>query len=80
MEHYFEISLSILGDSDLLELVLTPENSSFPSGTIVSHKSDGRLITTISGRIGIGRVKFTIDDILKTSILALTLDSILVNE
>lgn len=72
----FEIKavISIQNEVDLtiLDHTISPENVTMPveSGTVRSRIQDGKFITEINGNMPIGRLINTIDDIVKTAILA----------
>ncbi|MCE7736819.1 MAG: hypothetical protein GPJ54_18190 [Candidatus Heimdallarchaeota archaeon] len=59
-------------DLTILDKTISPENSSMPenSGIVTSKIQDNKFKTTIEGEMTIGRLIFTLDDIIKTSILA----------
>lgn len=59
-------------DLTILDKTITPENSTMPknSGTVTSRIHDNTFQTIIEGEMTIGRLIFTLDDIIKTSILA----------
>lgn len=67
-----EISISDEVDLIILDNAISPENSSMPddSGVVSSKIIDNVFQTTIEGEMTIGRLIYTLDDILKTSILA----------
>ncbi|MHA2248733.1 MAG: KEOPS complex subunit Pcc1 [Candidatus Kariarchaeaceae archaeon] len=57
-------------DPNTLLLAISPENETMPDGLVRTKIVEKKVITTVSGYMTIGRLIYTIDDILKTAILA----------
>ena len=57
-------------DPNTLLLAISPENATMPEGLVHTKIVEKEVITTISGHMTIGRLIYTLDDILKTAILA----------
>lgn len=55
---------------EIIKIAIAPENSTMPSGSIKTEVIDKEIITKITGKMSIGRLNYTIDDILKAAILA----------
>jgi hypothetical protein len=64
------IKLKSVIEAEVLHLAISPENITMPSGTISSTLIENGVLTEIVGMMGIGRLIYTIDDILKAAILA----------
>ena len=75
-DYQMTCSISIKNKPDLFANLLSPENSLFTSGKITSLIEDNTLILTIKGKISIGTMKYTIDDILKTAVLISKINSV----
>lgn len=54
---------------------INPENSTMKEGKVVSSMDDNGVTTVISGRLTIGTLMNTIDDILKTAILTQSVEA-----
>ena len=72
MKYSVNVSIKLAGDiePEILLLAISPENISMPSGDISSTMIENGVSTEIMGMMGIGRLIYTIDDILKAAILA----------
>ncbi|MHA2097266.1 MAG: hypothetical protein ACW99A_01160 [Candidatus Kariarchaeaceae archaeon] len=59
-------------DLEILDHSISPENTTMPteSGKVISKIFDGKFVTEINGTMSIGRLIHTLDDIIKTAILA----------
>ncbi len=57
-------------DLNMMYLAISPENKTISTGEIKTYIDNNQVITTIEGDFNIGTVINTIDDILKTAILA----------
>ncbi|MHA2169779.1 MAG: hypothetical protein ACXAB7_07800 [Candidatus Kariarchaeaceae archaeon] len=72
MKYLVNVSIKLEGDiePEILHLAISPENVTMPSGTISSILIENGVSTEIVGVMEIGRLIYTIDDILKAAILA----------
>lgn len=59
-------------DVQILKNAISPENITMPkeSGTVISSIVSNSFVTEIEGKMSIGRLINTMDDIVKTAILA----------
>ncbi len=59
-------------DVQILKNAISPENITMPkeSGTVISSIIGNSFVTEIKGKMSIGRLINTMDDIIKTAILA----------
>ena len=61
---------------EILRVAIAPENKTMPSGTVDTVVEDKKVVTTIEGEMSVGRLMNTIDDVIKTAILADNVDNI----
>ena len=68
----FSVIMEMEGEvaTDILEVAISPENITMPEGVVETFVENDKVITTIKGEMGIGRLINTMDDIIKTAILA----------
>lgn len=70
----YKISAIIIlaGEIDLktLYFAISPENDTITDGTISTRIDKNTVVTELKGKMSIGRMINTIDDVLKTAILA----------
>jgi hypothetical protein len=71
-EIYAKITIHGEVDPDILDHTISPENQTMPteSGKVISNIIDEKFITEVKGTMNIGRLIYTLDDIIKTAILA----------
>ncbi len=72
---YAKITLRSEVDPKILELAIAPENKTMPDGNVITVVNKASVDTIISGEMSIGRLMNTVDDILKTAILAKNVDN-----
>ncbi len=65
-----EAIVSISGTPKTLYTTISPENKTMPEGAkIDTSLNDTGIVLKIQGKMTLGRLKYTIDDILKSAIL-----------
>ncbi len=72
---YAKITLRSEVDPKILEFAIAPENKTMPDGNVITVVNKASVDTIISGEMSIGRLMNTVDDILKTAILAKNVDN-----
>ena len=66
-----EASVFIEGDPDILDAAVSPENQTMPGeATCITTKMKNGIKVTVKGKMTLGRLKHTLDDIVKTASLA----------
>lgn len=70
----YNVDVNIVLDDDIEPKILfasiNPENKTMPVGKVQTEINGNKVITHITGKMGIGRMMNTIDDVIKTAILA----------
>lgn len=72
MKYSVNVKITLEGEIDpkILLAAISPENATMPEGKIYSKIVGNGVETVLSGNLTIGRLMNTIDDVIKTAILA----------
>ncbi len=66
-----EASVFIEGDPNILDAAVSPENQTMPGeATCTTIKEKGGIKVIVKGKMTLGRLKHTLDDIVKAATLA----------
>lgn len=67
--------ISLEGDPKTLDIAISPENATMPGDATcrTELKQDG-VTVTVEGRMTLGRLKHTVDDVLKAASLAISIE------
>ena len=70
LEVWTEITLA--GDTckGILVAAISPENNTMPEGAVTTEEIGNKVVTKIKGKMTLGRLMNTIDDVVNTAILA----------